>query len=177
MSTSDDTTAADITAARISGPLARHHSTATVLLHHAVAERLGLGPTDHKCLDLLREHGAMTGSELAAVTGLTTGAITGVVARLERGGRLRREPHPDDRRKQVLRVVEEGLADVHALFASFGGEVASLLDGFDEHQLEAVAEYLTRATELARRRAVQLRAEHRTAGTLRPSTEEDPDGP
>ena len=61
----------------ILGKLARRHSTATVLFHHAVADRLGLGPADHKCLDLLVERGSMTGSELAAVTGLTSGAITG----------------------------------------------------------------------------------------------------
>ena len=70
----------------IVGRLARRHSTATVLFHHAVAERLGLGPTDLKCLDVLRERGEMTGSELVAITGLTNGAITGVVARLERAG-------------------------------------------------------------------------------------------
>jgi hypothetical protein len=46
-------------AEEIVGRLARRHSTAVVLFHHAVAERLGLGPTDHKCLDLLRERGPM----------------------------------------------------------------------------------------------------------------------
>src|SRR2546426_10086939 len=81
----------------IVGRLARRHSTAVVLFHHAVAERLGLGPTDHKCLDLLRERGAITGSELAAITGLTTGAITGVVARLEQGGYVRRGVAPRPR--------------------------------------------------------------------------------
>lgn len=39
----------------IAGVLARRHGTSLVLLHHAVAERLGIGPTDHKCLDLLRD--------------------------------------------------------------------------------------------------------------------------
>src|SRR5260221_13705710 len=87
--------------------LARRHSTAAVLFNHAVAERLGLGPTDHKCLDLLRERGAMTGSELASITGLTTGAITGVVVRLELAGYLRREPDPHDGRKQTLHAVLE----------------------------------------------------------------------
>ena len=82
----------------IVGRQVRRFSTAAVLLHHAVAEHLGLGPTDHKCLDLLRERGAMTGSALGAITGLTSGAITGVVARLERAGYLRREPDPHDRR-------------------------------------------------------------------------------
>jgi hypothetical protein len=46
-------------AEEIVGRLARQHSTAVVLFHHAVAERLGLGPSDHKCLDLLRDRGAM----------------------------------------------------------------------------------------------------------------------
>lgn len=57
---------------QIVGQLIRQHSTAVVLFHQAVAERLGIGPTDHKCLDLLRERGALTGSDLAALTGLTT---------------------------------------------------------------------------------------------------------
>lgn len=146
-------------AAEILGPLARRFSTATVLLHHAIAERLGLGPTDHKCLDLLLERGAMTGSELAAVTGLTTGAITGVVARLERTGQIRRDPDPADGRKQVLRPVPEGLDDVRALFDSLREDASGLVDGFDDRQLAAVAEYLARATAFARRRAAVLRAE------------------
>src|SRR5256885_14559839 len=91
-------------AEEIVGRLVRRHSIATVLFHHAVAERLGLGPTDHKCLDLLRDRGAMTGSDLSAITGLTSGAITGVVARLERAGYIRRETDPHDGRKQILRL-------------------------------------------------------------------------
>src|SRR5438067_4977297 len=89
----------------IVGQLARRHSTAVVLFHHAVAEGLGIGPTDHKCLDLLRERGTMTSSEMAAITGLTTGAITGVVGRLERAGYVRRESDPHDGRKQILHPV------------------------------------------------------------------------
>src|SRR5713101_5811730 len=94
-------------AEEIVGLLARRHSTAGVLFHHAVAERLWLGPTDHKCLDLLRERGAMAGSDLGAITGLTSGAITGVVARLERAGYVRRDPDPHDGRKQVLHLALE----------------------------------------------------------------------
>src|SRR5260370_33542480 len=91
-------------AGEIVGRLARRHSTAVVLFHHAVAERLGPGPTDHKCLALLRERGAMAGSDLGASTGLTSGSIHGVVGRLERAGYLRREPDPHDGRKQILHL-------------------------------------------------------------------------
>lgn len=80
----------------IVGQLARRTSTADLLFHHAVARRLGLGPADHKCLDVLRDGGSMSSNQLAAMSGLTGDAVTGVVARLERAGYLSREPDPMD---------------------------------------------------------------------------------
>ena len=149
-------------AEEIVGRLARRHSTAAVLFHHAVAERLGLGPTDHKCLDVLRERDGMTGSELAAITGLTTGAITGVVARLERAGYLRREPDLHDRRKQSLYAVPERVREIHAVVDPLRRDVAALLERFDTHQLTAIAEFLARSTDLAYRHAALLRAQTMT---------------
>jgi DNA-binding MarR family transcriptional regulator len=145
-------------AEEIVGRLARRHSTAVVLFHHAVAERLGLGPTDHKCLDLLRERGAMAGSDLSAITGLTSGAITGVVARLERAGYLRREPDPHDGRKQILRLALEQ-SPIHDVIEPLREDVAVLLEKFDTHQLTAIAQFLTGTTDLIYRHAALLRAE------------------
>jgi DNA-binding MarR family transcriptional regulator len=142
----------------IVGRLARRHSTAVVLFHHAVAERLGLGPTDHKCLDLLRDRGAMTGSDLGAITGLTSGAITGVVARLERAGYLRREPDPHDRRKQILHLALKR-AHIQDVIDPLREDVAALLESFDSHQLNAIAEFLARCTDLVYRHATLLRAQ------------------
>jgi DNA-binding MarR family transcriptional regulator len=163
-------------AGEILGSLARRHSTATVLFHHALADRLGLGPTDHKCLDLLHDRGPMTGSELAAITGLTSGAITGVVARLERRGMLVREPHPRDRRKQVLRPTATAIRQVEDAFAALPTGTSTLLEGLDVGQLAAIQQFLTRATELAYRRAAALRAHKLSTVGLRaavsPSTQE-----
>src|SRR5260370_32475642 len=127
----------------IVGCLARRHSTAVVLFHPAVAERLGLGPTDHKCLDLLRERGPMAGSELAAITGLTSGAITGVVARLERAGYLRREPDAHDGRKQILHLALER-AHIQDIVNPLREGVAVMLENFDTHQLTAIADFMVR---------------------------------
>ena len=143
----------------IVGRLMRRHSTAAVLFHHAVAECLGLGPTDHKCLDLLRERGAMSGSELVAITGLTSGAITGVVTRLERAGYLRRKSDPHDGRKQILSPALERVQNLHDLFGPIRKDVAALLDAFGTHQLTAVAEFLARSTDISYRHAALLRAE------------------
>src|SRR6266851_7730916 len=142
----------------IVGRLARRHSTAVVLFHHAVAERLGLGPTDHKCLDLLRERGAMAGSDLGAITGLTSGAITGVVARLERAGYLHREPDPHDGRKQILHLALRR-AHIQDVIDPLRKDVATLLQNFDSNQLTAIAEFLARTTDLIYRHAALLRAE------------------
>ena len=146
-----------VLAGEIVGRLARRHSTAVVLFHHAVAERLGLGPTDHKCLDLLRERGAMVGSDLCAITGLTSGAITGVVARLERGGYLRREADPHDGRKQILHLALER-SPIQDVINPLREDVAKLLENFDARQLTAIAEFLTRTTDLIYRHAALLRA-------------------
>jgi DNA-binding MarR family transcriptional regulator len=145
-------------AEEIVGRLARRHSTAVVLFHHAVAERLGLGPTDHKCLDLLRDRGAMAGSDLGAITGLTSGAITGVVARLERAGYLRREPDPHDGRKQILQLALER-APIQGVIDPLRKDVAVLLESFDTHQLTAIAEFLAGSTDLIYRHAALLRAQ------------------
>ena len=161
-------------AEEIVGRLARRHSTAVVLFHHAVAERLGLGPTDHKCLDLLRDRGAMSGSDLGAITGLTSGAITGVVARLERAGYLRREPDPHDGRKQILHLAMKR-SHIQEVINPLREDVAALLENFDAHQLTAVAEFLASTTDLIYRHAALLRAETvsamgRTGGTARATT-------
>ncbi len=160
----------DRLAEEIVGPLTRRYSTATVLFHHAVAERLGLGPTDHKCLDLLYERGSMSGSELAAITGLTSGAITGVVNRLERAGHVCREPDPHDRRKQILRLAPEGAREVVDLFDRLRADSATLVEGFDNHQLVAIAMFLSRGIKFAYHHAVLLRT-HAVAGSGEPSAQ------
>ena len=142
----------------IVGRLARRHSTAVVLFHHAVAERLGLGLTDHKCLDLLRDRGVMAGTDLAAITGLTSGAITGVVARLERAGYLCREQDPLDGRKQILHLAWKQ-SPIKEVIGPLRHDVAESLKEFDAHQLTAIAEFLTRTTDLIYRHAALLRAE------------------
>lgn len=153
----------------ILGRLMRQHSTAAVLFHHAVAERMGLGPTDHKCLDLLRERGAMTGSELAAVTGLTTGAITGVVARLEQAGYLERKPDPRDGRKQTLRPVARRSSSIHRVFEPIRKELSEVLDKYDADELAVIADFLTRSTDLLYRHVGLLRAQ-----TLQPRPDDKP---
>src|ERR1700759_5382362 len=91
----------------------RRGSTRSVLLHTAIAERLGLNPSDHKCADLLMaESGVSTPGRLAELTGLSTGAITGVLDRLERAGFVGREADPSDRRRTLVRITPERMPNM-----------------------------------------------------------------
>ena len=140
----------------------RRLSTVAVLFHHALAERLGLGPTDLKCYDLLRERGTLTGSDLAAITGLTTGAISGVIGRLERAGLVRRAADPRDGRKQILSPIADRTHDVHAVFRYLHDELAELLGEYDARELSTIGDFLSRTTALLHRQIAQLRTEHVT---------------
>src|SRR5262245_57973133 len=139
--------------------LARQYSTAAVLLHHAVAQSLGLEPTDLKCLDLMRERGSITGSDLVTLTGLTSGAITGVITRLERAGYVRRKPDPDDGRRQILYPVAARLRELHELFTPMREEMDVLLRDFDRQQVAAIGDFLARGASLLYRHLALLRGE------------------
>jgi DNA-binding MarR family transcriptional regulator len=82
--------------------LGRKFSDETILMHEAIANKAGLSGTDHKYLGYLIRHGRMTAGELSKFTGLTTGAITGVIDRLEKKKLLKREIDKLDRRRIFL---------------------------------------------------------------------------
>src|SRR5262245_54462886 len=104
----------------------RRLSTATIMFHQAVADRLGLNLTDHKCVDLLLLKGPLTAGELAGMTALTTGAITAALDRLERAGFVTREDDPRDRRRVVVQAVPRRVKEISRLFESFSARLEGL---------------------------------------------------
>lgn len=137
---------------------ARHHSRATILFHQAVADRLGLHATDHKCLDLLSEHGPMSAGELAEATGLTSGAITGVADRLERAGFLRREIDPQDRRRIVLRVNTECTeSQIKPLFQDIMQRWTEQCAQYSNRQLGLILAFMRQTIDLVNAATVRLR--------------------
>jgi DNA-binding MarR family transcriptional regulator len=137
----------------------RRHSGLTVLFHAAVADRIGLGAADHKCLDLLLRLGPLTAGDLAGKTGLTTGAITGVVDRLERAGYAVRAGAPDDRRRVVVQPVrDKALADFGPVFEGLARATSAMLDRYSADQLELLLDFLSRADQLIEEQTAALRA-------------------
>jgi DNA-binding MarR family transcriptional regulator len=130
----------------------------TVLYTQAVAESLDLNLTDLSCVGILSVEGAITAGRLAELTGLTTGAITGVLDRLERAGYARRENDPADRRRVVVAPETAKLVqEVAPAFAPMLAGVRALLATYPDEQVRVVMDVITRATDVIRGETRRLR--------------------
>jgi DNA-binding MarR family transcriptional regulator len=137
--------------------LGRDLGTAALVFHQTVADRLGLNPTDHKCLELLHYATDPAAGDLADWTGLTTGAVTGVIDRLERRGFVRRETHPTDRRKVIIRTIPDRYAEVARLFAGLAEKMGTLCAGYSEEELAIITDHMARSAEVFRSETQRLR--------------------
>jgi DNA-binding MarR family transcriptional regulator len=88
----------------------RKSSALGVIFGQTVANKVGMSSSDLECLDFLNIESRVTAGRLAELTGLTTGAITGMVDRLEKAGWVRRERDDNDRRKVFIAIVPENVA-------------------------------------------------------------------
>ncbi len=137
--------------------LGRDLGAYTVMMHTAIAHAVGLNATDHKTLDLLSRHGPMTAGALAELTGLTTGAITGVVDRLEKAGFVERRHDPDDRRRVIVAVrpgVEQAYGDI---FDSLGASTMALADTYSDDELALIIDWVTRTIEVVQHETALIR--------------------
>jgi DNA-binding MarR family transcriptional regulator len=133
------------------------------MLNHACAERLGLNATDWECVSLLNEAlpEVVTAGRLADLTGLTTGAVTGVLDRLEGAGFVRRERDTADRRRVIVRLDEAKLREVQPMFAGMLADMVALQDRFSDDDLAKFIDLLTDAAAILRHHALAIRAASR----------------
>ncbi|WP_290061568.1 MarR family winged helix-turn-helix transcriptional regulator [Amycolatopsis solani] len=133
--------------------LGRQGSTLTVLRHARIAERMGLSGTDHKTFDLvIQSGGPLTAGRIAELTGLSTGAVTGVIDRLEKVGLVRRVRDPEDRRKVLVAVVPGAEERFAPLFESAFDALRESLAQFSPAERKTIERYQNVMLE-------QLRAE------------------
>jgi DNA-binding MarR family transcriptional regulator len=126
------------------GDLARKFSTQTVLLHEVIAQTVGLNATDTRCLSLIRFHpeGMVTAGWLADLTGLTTGAITHILDRLEKRGFVERVRDTEDRRKVFVRLRPENFEELSSQYEALGKSYMKLVDRYSDEELKLIFGYL-----------------------------------
>jgi DNA-binding MarR family transcriptional regulator len=122
--------------------LQRELSTMTVLYHSRIAEQMGLSGTDHKCLDLaMQAKVPLTAGQIAQLSGLSTGAVTGVIDRLERRGLVRRLRDPHDRRKVLVEVTDMDESRFAHLFQDLADLGERVLAQFTPAEWEVIERY------------------------------------
>src|ERR687887_1308527 len=127
----------------------REMSTETILFHQAVADVLGLHITDHKCLDLIHRFGAMPAGRLGELTGLTTGAVTGIIDRLEKAGYVRRTNDPKDRRRTIVEPTRNKRLErkLELIFTPLHERMYKLLSSYSESELAFLLDAMTQFIE------------------------------
>lgn len=130
----------------------------SAMLAHAVADRLGLNNTDWECLDVLDWAGPVTAGRLAELTGLTTGAITGVLDRLEQARFVRRARDPDDRRRVIVEQLPDRVAEMEELFTPMATRWATVLGRYDDDETALIVEFLKSSNSVLFQTITEMRA-------------------
>src|SRR5262245_47240992 len=122
-----------------------------------VAIRFGLSESDIETLEQLIDMGATTAGKLSEITGLTSGAVTRVIDRLEQAGYVRRVPDPTDRRRVIVEVVPQKVANIQVTLDKVSGASAQEMRDYTDEQLELIADFLTRMESVTREETEALR--------------------
>jgi len=129
--------------------LIEQYSYTSIQMHEAIGRKAGLSGTDHKYLGFLIQKGPMTAGELSNLTGLTTGAITGLIDRFEKKKLVKRQFAADDRRKVIIEPnTEKIMALFVPLYKEFRNKSEKLTASFSNKEIKIIETYFVKAIEI-----------------------------
>lgn len=137
----------------------RDYGVNLTLFRNAVSEWAGLNVTDMECLRLLFLKGVATPSELAKYTGLTSGATTAMLDRLEKANLIERRPNPDDRRGTLITPAKSATEKASSWFESARKAQDELISSYSEKELEIIADVFERFTKLWEQEREKIRSD------------------
>lgn len=129
--------------------LSQHYAYSALQMHETVGRRAGLSGTDHKYLGFLLQKGQMTAGELSSLTGLTTGAVTGLIDRFEKKNLVKRQFAENDRRKVLVEPITENImALLEPLYKEFRNKSEALIASFSDEEMKVIESYFLKAIDL-----------------------------
>lgn len=129
--------------------LVQQYAYTSIQMHEAIGRRAGLSGTDHKYLGFLIEKGQMTAGELSTLTGLTTGAVTGLIDRFEKKKLVKRKFADDDRRKVFIEPNTKNIMAVfEPLYKEFRKKSEKLTATFSDKEIKIIETYFSKAIEI-----------------------------
>jgi DNA-binding MarR family transcriptional regulator len=129
--------------------LSQQYAYTSIQMHEAIARKAGLTGTDHKYLGFLIQQGQMTAGELSNLTGLTTGAVTGLIDRFEKKKLVKRKFAEDDRRKVIIEPNTKNIMALLApLYKEFRSKSEKLTASFSNKDIKVIETYFQKAIEI-----------------------------
>ncbi|MEU9160262.1 MarR family transcriptional regulator [Streptomyces sp. NPDC048424] len=142
--------------ARIVTESQRHYADYS-LFNQAMADHVGLHPTDMQCVALLdMEPEPVSTGDIARLTGLTSGSATRLVDRMVKAGVVERHADPNDRRRSLVSLSPEARERIGAAWDTPGRAFGAVLESYSDTELTVIADYLHRAAEVGRAQAKRL---------------------
>jgi DNA-binding MarR family transcriptional regulator len=139
------------------GKVFRAYQTSNDNFDQAIADHLGMNRTDMRCVDLIDQAGGMTAGELARAAGLTSGAVTAVIDRLEKVGMARRVADPQDRRRVRVEVTPRLWELTAPLMMPFLEESQAILDDYSTEELGRFSDFLRRVIDVQGKHTDRIR--------------------
>ncbi len=131
------------------GNIVRRMGAQSVIVSQTVAARFGLNTTDLECLDLIQLQGEASAGQLAAATGLTSGAVTALMDRLERAGYVERLDDPADRRRVLVRIRPGSIGEIAKVYEPMQKRMFALWSQYSADELAVIEDFLDRSLELS----------------------------
>lgn len=129
--------------------LSQHYAFSSIQMHEAIGRKAGLSGTDHKYLGFIIEKGQMTAGELSTLTGLTTGAVTGLIDRFEKKKLVKRQFAEDDRRKVIIVPNTKNIMALFVpLYKEFRNKSEKLMDSFSNKEIKILESYFSKAIDI-----------------------------
>lgn len=137
--------------------VSQQYAYTSLQMHEAVGRKAGLTGTDHKYLGFLIEKGQMTAGELSNITGLTTGAVTGLIDRLEKKKLVKRQFADNDRRKVFIVPNTNLIMELFApLYKEFRSKSEILNASFSKKEIKIIETYFLKAIEIMNETTTKL---------------------
>jgi DNA-binding MarR family transcriptional regulator len=133
------------------------YGVSLIVFRNTLAKGLGLNLTESLCMAILGLRSEVAPTQLASLVGLTTGAMTTMLDRLEARGFITRRPNPRDRRGILIIATEAYQAAAQKLVAGVQKDHHALLSSYGEDELEIIREFLEKFTENLARNSTDVR--------------------
>jgi DNA-binding MarR family transcriptional regulator len=147
------------------GDEVRMSQNLTDAIDQSVCAILGINRSDARCLDIVERHGRISAGDLAAESGLTTGAVTALLDRLERGGAVRRVSDPGDRRRVLVELTPDAQRTSNEIYGPMAEAAGTLLSRYSREELLLLRDFLRRGREISTEQLARIQSSATTSRT------------